>query len=307
MRSELASNPLASLAPRSIPHFEAVAVFLDGSGVSAEGAEDRERIVRQRLVNELTTGFRHAVEALCQLLGLLLRGGADDHITVSANNAQSLGLELFRELFGLLGRAGVDADLPGGEAVLEHFMLRLVALRLLVVPSVLVREPVLDLAHSAFDVVLAQLGLDDLPRPVGLGPRARVDEQRLVVARNGEPASLEILRQLAGLGAEVEAQPFEQPVGMRVLEVDPDAPVVVHEPILAEMPTASRCLVIPPSQNGKPAPRSSAVSTSFVLGTTPSARTWSISSAMASSAVSRICSGGSGSCSTTTISSRPAA
>src|SRR4051812_41589103 len=247
------------------------------------------------------------MKALCKLSGLVLAVDAGDHVAVSAKDAVSLGLELLRQAVGLLAGRRLDADLPGGQPVLEHLALGLEAPRRLVVPAILVGEPVLDRPDRALDPGLSQLCLDDRSRTLGLGARACVDEQGVVVAGDDEPSPLELLRQFAGLRAEVEPEPFEHALGMLVRDVDLDSPVVVHASILAEMPLASRCLVIPPSQNGNPAPRSKAVSTSAALGTTPSSSRWWISSAIAERAEVRISSGGRGSCAATTISSRPAA
>src|SRR5207247_10114252 len=114
------------------------------------------------------------------------------------------------------------------------------------------------------------------------------DEQRLVRAAHGQAAAREVLGQPAGLALEVETARLARAVGTAFLEVHPDPPVVVHDGILSETTTCSMWLVIPPSQNGKPAPRIRAVSTSAAVGTTPSSSRWRISSAIAASAVSRI-------------------
>src|SRR5262249_24102235 len=117
--------------------------------------------------------------------------------------------------------------------VLEDVLLRLELLGRLVVPAVLVGEPVLDRPDPRLGGLFAQLRLDERARSLGLGPRACVDEDRLVVARDGEAPTFELLGKLAGLRAEVEPETLEQALGMLFLDIDPDAPVVSHEAILA--------------------------------------------------------------------------
>src|SRR6476620_9278894 len=165
----------------------------------------------------------------------------------------------------------------------------------------------LDPADAGLGAVLPELRFDDVVGALGLGSRPCVDEQRLAVTGNDESPALEFVGEAARLRPEIEPESVEQAFGVLFLELDSDPPVVVHETILAEKPACSRCLVIPPSQNGKPAPRISAVSTSSAVGTTPSSSRWRISSAIASSAVSRISSSVSGFRSVTEISARSSA
>src|SRR5207244_11546991 len=138
----------------------------------------------------------------------------------------------------------------------------------------------------------------NLPRLLRRLLRRCVDEELVVVLRDREPPALELLGEaLRIVGAEVEPQAFEQ--RLRVLRLGhlvPESPVVAHvvagsaapisasgrPNILSDLPVWSRYFVIPPSQNGQPAPRRSAVSTSFASATTPSSSRWRISSATAS-------------------------
>ena len=148
------------------------------------------------------------------------------------------------------------------------------------------REPALHLGHLRLDPVLGELGLDDLPRLVGLRRARRVDEELAPVARDGELSALEVLREpLRLVGAEAVLEPAGDRLGVVLLRgLDADAVVVAHAVgaaaapvsasgcpnILSDLPVWSRNLVIPPSQNGQPAPSRSAVSTSAASATTPS-------------------------------------
>ena len=97
-----------------------------------------------------------------------------------AERLVALRLELRRELLGFLARAALDAHLPRREALVELLLLPRLGRRF-VVPALLGVEPVLDLARLRLDAVRAQLGLDDGLRLLGVGLRAAVDEDRLVV------------------------------------------------------------------------------------------------------------------------------
>src|SRR5205823_10015807 len=206
-----------------------------------------------------------------------------------------------------LNRVRFEFHLPRRQAFLEDLLLGRAFLRRLVVPPVFVCEPVLDRTQAALDAGFPKIRLDHGAGALGLGLRACVDEKCVVVARDDQALALELLRQLARFGAEIDPEPLEQALRVLFLEVDPDPPIVVHEAILSEIARCSRCLVIPPSQKGKPAPRIRAVSTSAAAGTTPSSSRCRISSAIAASAVSRISSWESGACSAAAISSRPSA
>src|SRR5262249_47562592 len=187
MGSEPAWKPLASVAPRSIPHCGvSTRVGLNRRARSAQSAEDCEGILGQGLVDELPACLRLAVEPLRELLRLVLRRCSDQHVRVTAQHAIALVLEPAGELFGLLRRSGFDSSLPGRVPVLEALLLGLELLGRLVVPAVLVGEPVLDRADLRFGALFAELGLDDRARSLGLVPRTGIDEDRLVVPGDGE-------------------------------------------------------------------------------------------------------------------------
>ena len=61
---------------------------------------------------------------------------------------------------------------------------------------------------------LPELRFDDVAGALRFGSRARVDEERFVVARDDEAPALELLGQLSGLEAEIEAEPLEQALGI---------------------------------------------------------------------------------------------
>src|SRR5262249_30651634 len=175
-----------------------------------QSAEDCEGILGQRLVDELPARLSLAVEPLRELLRLVLRRCSDQHVRVSAEHAVPLVLEPTGELFGLVRRSGFDSYLPGRVPVLEDLLLGLELLGRLVVPAVLVGEPVLDRADLCLGALFAKLGLDNRARSLGLVPRTGIDEDRLVVAGDGETPALQLLGELAGLRAEVEPEPLEQ-------------------------------------------------------------------------------------------------
>ena len=141
------------------------------------------------------------------------------------------------------------------------------------------------------------------PRLLGLPERGARRRRRVssscVTASRCSSSSLASSR---GIRAEAEPSRSSSPPAPRG-ELDPQPPVVASpraEPsgtaaararacapaTRSETPVWSRYLVIPPSQNGKPAPRSRHVSTSAASATTPSSRMWRISSASASSTAS---------------------
>jgi hypothetical protein len=112
-------------------------------------------------------------------------------------------------------------------AVLELVLFpRLV--RRLVVPAVVLVEPVLDLAGDGGDPVVVQERLDDGAGALGLGARAGVNEDLVPVVGDGELALLELAGELRGLAAELEAEPIEQVRDAAfVLDLDADAVVVL--------------------------------------------------------------------------------
>src|SRR5262249_37183347 len=151
-------------------------------------------------------------------------------------------------------------------------------------------------------------------RSVGVG----VDEDRVAGGGDGGAPLLELARELARLDAELEAEAVEEAF-VTVGDGDVDPPVVAHqagilpysarvEPVIrSEIPVWSRCFVMPPRKNGYPAPRIRHASMSAAAPTTPSSSMCRTSSAIASSASSRISSTLRLASPETTISSLPSA
>jgi hypothetical protein len=111
-------------------------------------------------------------------------------------------------------------------ALVELLLLPRLARRL-VVPALLVLEPVLDARPAA----------DERGRALRLGVRVRVDEHVVAVVGDGEAAAL-VAR---------AAEPLEQRVRVVGADVDPE---VVYAGILPKIPSCSRCFVMPPRKNG---------------------------------------------------------
>jgi hypothetical protein len=112
-------------------------------------------------------------------------------------------------------------------AVLELLLLPRLARRL-VVPPLLLLEPAVDPRRAA----------DQAGRALRLGVRVRVDEDVVAVARDRK----------AAVRVADAAEPLEQGVGVVRVDVDPE--VVGYAGILPEIPTCSRCFVIPPRKKG---------------------------------------------------------
>ena len=117
-----------------------------------EAAEDRERVPRHGLPDELAARLDLAVHALGERLGVLLRGRADDQVLPAALDRVALALERLGERTGLAVRREGDPDLPRRVAALELLFLPGLARRL-VVPAVLGVEPVLDRARLRLDLL----------------------------------------------------------------------------------------------------------------------------------------------------------
>jgi hypothetical protein len=162
-----------------------------------------------------------------QPVGVLPRGAAHDQVAPLADGTVALALQLVGELARGAARAAVHAHLPGRVAVLE--LLLLPRLRGgLVVPALLVLEPVLD----------PRVAADELRGALCLRVRVRVDEDVVPVARDREAAAVDVARLLEA------AQQRACIVGR---DVDPE---VVYAGILPDTPICSRCFVIPPRKNG---------------------------------------------------------
>jgi hypothetical protein len=125
------------------------------------------------------------VEARCQCVRVFAAGGTDDEVLEAAFGPVALSLEAVGELSCLLAGLTLDANLPRREPAVELFLLPRPARRL-VVPAVLLVEPVLDPARPRLDAVLAELRLDDFQRLLRLGASVGVDEDCFAVAGDGE-------------------------------------------------------------------------------------------------------------------------
>ncbi len=135
---------------------------------AAEAAEDRERVPRDGLPDELAARLDLTVEPPRERLGVLLRVGADDQVPPAALHGIPLLLEPVRELAGLPVGRERDPDLPWGIAVLELLLLPALAGRL-VVPAFLGLEPVLDLAGLRIDLVGFEHDPDEVAGALRLG------------------------------------------------------------------------------------------------------------------------------------------
>src|SRR5207302_5236144 len=197
----------------------------DGSG--AEAAEDREGVLGSRFPDELAARLDLTVQARRERVGVLLRGGADDEVVEAAHRVVPLALERLRQGLRLVTRGALDPDLPRRVAAIELLLFPRLAGRL-VVPPLLVLEPVLDAGRMCGAAEAAQLGLDHAVGALGLRLRRGVDEDLVAVPRDCEPALLQLARELARLLVEIGAEPVEQAAGMRLLDLDADAPVVCH-------------------------------------------------------------------------------
>src|SRR5438067_2434529 len=178
---------------------------------AADAAEDHERILRHRLPDELRARLDLAVEAGGELLGLLAGRGARDDVAEPARDAVALGIELGRELRGLVARPALDVHLPGRTAFREQLLLGRGSGRL-VVPPLLFVEPMLDRPDVGLEPFGRELGLDDRSRALRFEAGRGVDEDLVPVVRDDELPTLERPNQLVRLGVELEAEPGEEPV-----------------------------------------------------------------------------------------------
>src|SRR5207249_11440336 len=101
-------------------------------------------------------------------------------------------------------------------------------------------EPALARRRASLDALVRELGLDDPACPLRFQRRGGVDEQLVPVAGDGQAPAFKLGREPPRLvGAEVEAEPPEQVLGVLLLgELDSDAPVVSHA-VAAVRPTSA--------------------------------------------------------------------
>src|SRR5262249_11288905 len=140
-----------------------------GLGSAAQAAENRERVARHRLVDDLAASLNFAVQLLRELLRLIARARPDKDVGPASDDIAALLLEPVGERVRVLVRRALDAHLPRGVAALEHLLLPGLVLRL-VSPALPPGDPVLDADDERLDVGLLELGLDHLARLVGLEP-----------------------------------------------------------------------------------------------------------------------------------------
>src|SRR5205823_3168957 len=93
-RRPVATDRSPVRASRSPVDREARAAWRGGSALASEAAEDREGVLRHRLVDELAACLDLAVNALRQLASLLLTRGARDDEVEAPRDAVTLRLEL---------------------------------------------------------------------------------------------------------------------------------------------------------------------------------------------------------------------
>src|SRR2546423_842487 len=135
MRSEPAPTP--SGEPRVLQHTRypgADERASERSARAAQAAEDDERVLRQRFVDELPARLGLTVQPSSELVRLVFRRRADEDVRVAADNAVAFRFELIGQRLCLLGRACLDSDLPWREALVDHVLLGLEFLRRLGVP-----------------------------------------------------------------------------------------------------------------------------------------------------------------------------
>ena len=76
---------------------------------------------------------------------------------------------------------------------------------------------------------MVELGEDDRVRLLGLRRRVGVDEEVLVVARDGDVPAGELLREVGAERAEAILEKLREPLPrVLVLELDPHSPVLGH-------------------------------------------------------------------------------
>src|SRR5205823_13263183 len=109
-------------------------------------------------------------------------------------------------------RPALDVHLPWRTAFREQLLLGRGSGRL-VVPPLLVVEPMLDRADVGLEPFGRELGLDDRSRAFGLEAGRGVDEDLVPVVRYDELPTLERPGQLVRLRVDLEAEPGEEPVG----------------------------------------------------------------------------------------------
>src|SRR5437588_5158633 len=147
-------------------------------GLAAEPAEDGEGIGAARLVDQLAAGLDLAVEAGGQRVRVLAGRSADDQVLETAFGLVPLRLETVGESPRLLPRRAFDAHLPRRKTAFELFLLPRLARRL-VVPPILLVEPVLDPARPCLHPALGKLGLDHLVGVLRLGASVGINEEKV--------------------------------------------------------------------------------------------------------------------------------
>ena len=110
----------------------------------------------------------------------------------------------------LVAEETTPGDLPGllaadRPAALDQILLG-ARMRRLVVPALLVGEPMLDVALGTLEPVVAQFGLDHGMRLLRLSPGIGVDEQGAVLTRDDQMMALQRFRELLSLWAKLMAE-----------------------------------------------------------------------------------------------------
>jgi len=96
----------------------------------------------------------------------------------------------------------------------------------LVVPTLLRLEPVLAFHDHGLDLESGELLFDRGLSAFELRPRVRIDEDDVVVVRDGESLVLQLAREVVRVAVE-QTDPGEQPAGIPAADHDPQTPVLV--------------------------------------------------------------------------------
>ena len=233
LRSCSRSPPPASYRITTLPHRPGVAsrgeerLLLERSSVAAEPAEDGERDCRASTSQTSSPpGSTSPCSRGRELLGLLARRGAGDHVRPAPHDAVALRLEPVGELARLAVRARTGSAPPTARsrprASPPRSCRRAGSLSQRSSSSSQCSETISRGSSSSS----RDLRVDRRPRLLELRRRARVDEDRVLVVADREPLGLELVGEVARR-RRVE-QPRRAARRRALVELDPQPPVVVR-------------------------------------------------------------------------------